>query len=982
MKTKNLHYRDVDKLLRFLKPFSKKKPKLNPNYLKKKFFLDFFNIKKSNQSKCLILTKKNNILGFRGNIDKKFQYSINKKIKVTNGIDSLLWWSKADKNNTIKLLSLSENFGDVSSSVCYGLTEFYFKLSNYKISNLIRYHIPLDIEKFNNIKFPGIKINKIKSFGDCILEPRDVEAKMLEKTWTTISKKINLFSQYRDKSFWNWRYANCKYYNYLYWECPDKSGAIIGRVEKVFDSKYIKKNYLILRIIEILPLSKDVWKNGINLKFKKFFNSVLNWAKKNDIFAADFYISGLMFDKTLTNLGFSRENKFRRLPIIFSKINKINRPINFAYKNHKINNKTQQKYLTYFVKSDGGGDFPPSDMTNKKLATLRKINNNLKKKKIPKKHIILGIHDGFDCSASIMINGKIVYASQEERFTGFKTDYGLPINAIKDGLEYTKINNNEINEVSLATKSLSPILTKLKRERNFNLEDFILEQEKYWKPKFYENKKVNYYNLFKNKHKTQDKIYDYKNLLENYQSKKDAKIFLNKRIDKISSYLKINKNKIKVQLHEDCHKYYSYFFTEERKNGIAITAEGIGDYSRGSVSTVKEGNFKLISYNTENHLGNIYKYVVLLLGMRPAHHEYKVMGLAPYASKYEINKCYKFFDEILKVKGLNIVFNKKPKDIFFHFKHKLKFSRFDGIAGALQKFLEDKLNDWFLACSKKLSYKIFYFSGGVSQNIKAGMSLAKSKKFSKIYIPPAGGDSSISLGACYKSASDYCDNNKLNKLKYIKPLDNLYLGSNILDNEIETFIKKNKIKKKYDIIKNVKPKKIAKVIFDGNLVARCSGRMEFGLRALGNRSILCDPRFYSNINKINFKIKKRDFWMPFTPTILKEDFNKYIIDPKRLNSKFMTMAFDTTNMGRQKLQAAIHPADYSARPQKLDKIDNPDYYNILNEFKKLSGVGALLNTSFNLHGLPIVRTVKDAFFVFEKSDLDVLIVNNFFFKKK
>mgnify|MGYP002034256996 FL=1 len=122
--------------------------------------------------------------------------------------------------------------------------------------------------------------------------------------------------------------------------------------------------------------------------------------------------------------------------------------------------------------------------------------------------------------------------------------------------------------------------------------------------------------------------------------------------------------------------------------------------------------------------------------------------------------------------------------------------------------------------------------------------------------------------------------------------------------------------------------------------------------------------------------------MPFTPTILKEDFNKYIIDPKRLNSKFMTMAFDTTNMGRQKLQAAIHPADYSARPQKLDKIDNPDYYNILNEFKKLSGVGALLNTSFNLHGLPIVRTVKDAFFVFEKSDLDVLIVNNFFFKKK
>ena len=742
------------------------------------------------------------------------------------------------------------------------------------------------------------------------------------------------------------------------------------------------KDYLILRIIEILPLSKNVWKNGKNLEFEKFFKSVLNWAQKNGIFAADFHTSIQTFERTLYNIGFEKENKFRRLPIIFSKINKKTRPINFAYKNHKIITATQKKYIAYFVKSDGGGDFPPSNMNMQQLTILRQLNNNLKNKSIKKKYIVLGIHDGYDCSAAIMVNGKIVYAAQEERFTGLKTDYGLPINAIKDGLKFMKIDTDQISEVSLATKILNPILTKIKRECNFSVDDYVLEQEKYWKPKFYQNKKKNYYNLFKNKIQNKDKIYDYKNLLKNYQSKKESEIFLSRRLDKISSLLKINKNKIKVRVHEDCHTYYSYFFTDERKNGIAITAEGIGDYSRGSVSTVKDGNFKLISHNIDNHLGNIYKYVTLLLGMKPAHHEYKVMGLAPYASEYEINKCYKFFNEILKVKGLNIVFNKKPKDLFFHFKNKLKSSRFDGIAGALQKFLETKLNDWFSACSKKLSYKNFYFSGGVSQNIKAGMSLGKSNKFAKIYIPPAGGDSSISLGACYKSASDYCEKNKLNKLKYIEPLDNLYLGSNILNNEIETFIEKNKVKKKYHIIKKITSKKIAKFIFDGHIVARCSGRMEFGLRALGNRSILCDPRFYSNINKINFKIKKRDFWMPFTPTILKEDFDKYIIDPKRLNSKFMTMAFDTTNLGRQKLQASIHPADYTARPQKLDKIDNPDYYNIISEFKKLSGVGALLNTSFNLHGLPIVRTVKEAFFVFEKSDLDALIVNNFFFKKK
>ncbi|MDB2494470.1 hypothetical protein N9W82_01730, partial [Candidatus Pelagibacter bacterium] len=149
-----------------------------------------------------------------------------------------------------------------------------------------------------------------------------------------------------------------------------------------------------------------------------------------------------------------------------------------------------------------------------------------------------------------------------------------------------------------------------------------------------------------------------------------------------------------------------------------------------------------------------------------------------------------------------------------------------------------------------------------------------------------------------------------------------------------------------------------------------------------NRSILCDPRYFSNINKINAKIKKRDFWMPFTPTILDKDFDKYIDNPKKLDARFMSMAFNTTAEGKKCLGAAIHPADFTARPQKLEKKDNESYYELIKEFKKLSGVGALLNTSLNLHGLPIVRTVKDAFYVFENSDLDILIIEDFFFKKK
>ena len=596
--------------------------------------------------------------------------------------------------------------------------------------------------------------------------------------------------------------------------------------------------------------------------------------------------------------------------------------------------------------------------------------------------IILGIHDGHDSSVALMIDGKIVYASQEERFSGLKTDYGLPIKAIKDCLKSTGIKSSKIDEVALGTKKLNPVLMRLKRNANFSVSDWIEEQEKFWKPKIFENKKISYWKTFKEKNFKHDKIYNYKNILNTYMSKKDMDIFQERRISKISALLKINKKKIKVQLHEDCHKYYSFYFFKERKDGIAITCEGIGDYSNGSVSTVKNGNFNLITYNRHNHLGHIYQYITLLLGMKPSQHEYKVMGLAPYASNYEISKSFKVFNKILKVKNLNIVFDKKPRDLFYHFKENLVDCRFDGIAGGLQKFLEKKLNEWFLACLNKLSYKDFYFSGGVAQNIKAGMNLNQSKKFNKIFIPPAAGDTSISIGACYKSASDYCDRKKISKLKYIKPVDNMYLGYKIKQTEIIKYINKYKVRNKYKIIKNFKPKKIAELIFKGNVVGRCAGNMEFGLRALGNRSILCDPRYFSNINKINAKIKKRDFWMPFTPSILKEDFNKLIKNPKHLNSKFMSMAFHTTSLGQKNLGAAIHPSDFTARPQKLEKQDNPEYYNIIKEFKKLTGVGALLNTSLNLHGLPIARTVKDAFYIINNSDLDCLIVENYLFIKK
>ena len=587
---------------------------------------------------------------------------------------------------------------------------------------------------------------------------------------------------------------------------------------------------------------------------------------------------------------------------------------------------------------------------------------------------IIGIHDGHDASVALMVDGKIIFAAQEERFSRLKGDYGFPKRAVEEMFKFSGLKPSEIDLVTVGSFNLNPVLLKLKRNAQFSVADWIDEQEKFWKPKIFFNKKVNYWKIFRKRFKKFDKYYNYKNFLKGYMNLKELKRFRFERLNSISKHLKIKKNKIKFVLHEDCHKYYSFYFFPERKDGIAITSEGIGDYSNGSVSIVKKNKFYLKAYNRENHLGHIYQYITLLLGMKPNQHEYKVMGLAPYTSNYEIEKCYKIFDKILKVKGLNIVFDKKPKDLFYHFKEKLINCRFDGIAGALQKFLEKKLETWFVACFKKFRYRNFYFSGGVAQNIKAALYLTKNKKIKKIFVPPAAGDTTISIGACFYGAANFLKNE-------IHPINSMYLGTSLNTNEIKRLIKK-KLNKKFIVKSKFSAREVAIAISKGAIIGRCAGRMEFGLRSLGNRSILCDPRFSENINKINFKIKKRDFWMPFTPTILKEDFDKYIINPKKIEARFMSMAFETTNIGRNCLKAAIHPADFTARPQLLSKDDNPNYFEIIKSFKQITGVGALLNTSLNLHGLPVVRNAEDALYVFENSGLDFLILENFLLKKK
>lgn len=265
-------------------------------------------------------------------------------------------------------------------------------------------------------------------------------------------------------------------------------------------------------------------------------------------------------------------------------------------------------------------------------------------------------------------------------------------------------------------------------------------------------------------------------------------------------------------------------------------------------------------------------------------------------------------------------------------------------------------------------------------NVKLNQKIAELNDVNNTTIVPSAGDESTVMGGCYFGYEKFCKENCLPFEP--KKIENLYLGTEYSDEEIEEYLQKNDYFNKYLIEKpdNLN-KKVAELLAQNKVVARFAGKMEFGARALGNRSILANPSSYETIRIINEMIKNRDFWMPFAATILKEESNQYLINKKNIEAPFMAITFNTTIKAQRELTAAIHPYDKTSRPQILDKKINPDYYEIISEFKKLTGIGGVLNTSFNLHGEPNVESPKDALRTFETSGLSFLNIGPFLISK-
>jgi carbamoyltransferase len=445
----------------------------------------------------------------------------------------------------------------------------------------------------------------------------------------------------------------------------------------------------------------------------------------------------------------------------------------------------------------------------------------------------------------------------------------------------------------------------------------------------------------------------------------------------------IPESKIRLVEHHTGHAHAAYWLDYRRsaEPTLVITLDNTGDGRCGSVSIARgPGEFRRIkSHQSLHSVGMMYTAITRYLGMKPVEDEYKTMGLAPYARSPQAETAYHILRTHMDLSsdGLEIV-NKTglwENAYIQRFHSELAGFRFDNIAAGVQRLIEELVTGYLKAWSRKTGIRKLALGGGVFMNVKLNMLINEMDDFDQVYFLPSCGDESIAAGAALKCAWDL--HRLAGKEFDPEPLGPLYLGPGFSNQDVEETLKKYKGRlqwRKYEDIEH----KTAELLADNLVVGRMSGRMEFGARALGNRSILARADSLNNVRKINAAIKMRDFWMPFAPSVLWERRHDYITNNvKESPAPYMILAFQSTALAAKELVAALHSSDLSCRPQLVETDWNPRFYRLLKHYEEITGFGGVLNTSFNLHGDPIVCTPLDAVETYLQSDLDVLTMEDY-----
>ena len=572
-----------------------------------------------------------------------------------------------------------------------------------------------------------------------------------------------------------------------------------------------------------------------------------------------------------------------------------------------------------------------------------------------KNRYILGIHDGHNCGASLCINGKIISSVLEERITRKKNEVGYPKKSIEACLKIANVDSSDLDKVVIAS--------------NFMHHPSYLTDVSSW------------YLVGKNEQKLDKKISkDY--LKSVFVQRKEA------RIKNVTKHLDIEPINISFIEHHLAHLAAAYYTSPQLKKDkkfLGITCDGAGDGLSATISICNNNDFHRIS-STDRHasLGKIYSRITMLLGMKPWEHEYKIMGLAPYADQKAAYNESKKIHNLLKLNKNKLKFelnsHLSTAYSYFYFQEQFERIRFDNIAGAVQLFTEDMLVNWVKAAIKKTKIADVVCGGGVFMNVKANMLIQNLPEVNSMYVMPSASDESLSIGA----ALHYYNNNfNKNFLTNNGGMSDLYLGEPVSQQDLKATLNKIKKNTNYQIKVNYDFNNIiSDILHNGEAIAVCNGRTEWGARALCNRSIIAKSGSKEIVEKINSQIKMRDFWMPFAPTILDTKYKACIEDKKNIKPKFMTFALPAQKKAQGKLAGAMHPVDKTCRPQVLKKSTNQKIYNMLQTYCKKYKEYGVLQTSFNIHGEPIVNSASDAFSTLQRSGLRHLILENFLISKK
>ncbi|MBS3147280.1 hypothetical protein J4219_00175 [Candidatus Woesearchaeota archaeon] len=584
-----------------------------------------------------------------------------------------------------------------------------------------------------------------------------------------------------------------------------------------------------------------------------------------------------------------------------------------------------------------------------------------------KRICVLSIQTGHNATAGLLIDGKIVGVVSEERFTRVKNSSEFPVTAIRWLLDFAKIGVSDLGAVAVCgEKILAPPIIQGGHARQSLL------------AKAYGNIEYALGSYYRPLFAVKDFIIDRPSRAKGRQA----------LLDLLKRTLHVTADKVRFVDHHTCHAYSAYYGqNDKRSKSLILTLDGEGDDSCSTVNVAQDFKIdKLASTWRHYSVGYAYSMTTKFLGMTPLEHEYKVMGLAPYAAtkeqKYFMKTHDRVFKDVLWLDEKNPLTFKSafPMNRFDKWlAQKAVGERFDNVAGALQHMTEALVSKWVVNAIKKTKQSNVYAGGGVFMNVKMNMALADLPEVENLHVFPSCGDESNPIGAAYYTYLGLCG--EQGRKANLQRVTDLYLGPSF-DEDAESYIKKNNLSKKYDV-KESDARMVAELLAKGEIVARCAGRMEFGARSLGNRAILANPSDLRYVWQINEQIKMRDFWMPFAPSILKERADDYIVNPKKLDAPYMIMAFKSTDLARKELRAAMHQADYTVRPQLVERSWNEKYYDIIKEFEGLTGIGGVLNTSFNLHGKPVVCSPRDAVKeTFDQSGLRHLLLGNYLISKK